>query len=196
VLVVLVIVFISLFCWYYYYYQSNENEDVFTAKERLSVANEAAYDWNASTKLISVSQASSDLHMHGLNDWWVYRYATESLGNNSYRYFDITLSINSTIGQYDSWFENESMVLSNRAIVNWDLDSDEILDIALSNNTIMKEITDDYFPPLLWLDNNGSFNENAIWNIVWYHEHDNLDLIRVQFDACTGMVLRIIDYKP
>ena len=177
--IIVIIVVASL--GYYLVYQKNSG---ITAMEGREVADEIAIDWNENAILINVR--AINMCDDGTSESWVY-------------YYSPTLNIVGNTNCLSVWvFSNSSTRLrydaepgDGRPINNWDIDSDEAYEIALSNYEVNLFMLKN--PKFDTFQLGHSPSGNFIWYLGWSDNGflDNPSSIYVQIDATTGQVLSV-----
>ena len=154
-----------------------------TAREAIIIADEAALDWNDNATLLNCRKAGPG--RSGVFDGWFCKYV------DTVEIIDSTECIEIMI------YKNGSSIVRENAsygpylpLGNWNLDSDEVYDIAIKRNEI-KDFLNHY--PMIDSFYLGNYTGTPIWVIEWAYNAfiDDPHWAKIEIDANTGEVLYV-----
>ena len=156
-----------------------------TAMEGKEIADEIALAWNASAVLVG-GGGSNEILNDGRATCWQFSYHNDLRGNGTYEF---------RVWVYTDGSNKAEEIRLNaptnvNAIVNWSLDSDSIMNIALQNseiNSFMK-----HNPTIdMFIIKGGA--DTSIWSIYWVYNagFDDPKWAQIQIDANTGEILYV-----
>jgi hypothetical protein len=181
IVIILVVVGILV---YPLFLDANEAEEGMTAIEGKVIADEVAKEWNDNATLyrVSVGEQSVPTGKAGL---WQYYYRTFDKNFSADR--QIVVYVYNETGVY---YFPLALEANDTPIRNWEIDSDQAIDIALNNKTLSSYLTTNEIGRertlsfMLTMEN----KSYPVWKISWDKEFDvsDMDDARIKINATSG----------
>ncbi len=187
VICIIVCSIIALSTISYFLGTQDENVNLVPASEYINQANFIAKEWNNSSKCVVIIGAETD--NTGLATIWRYSFVTSYSNGSTSDGLDVIFY---SKGNYSV---NERSPPSQVPITNWTIDSNEAVDIALTNNSIAQYLLKYSKASINKISFIGDLNvtDGCIVSIEWTDQGfiDNPHNARIWIDATSGKVIQV-----